>query len=275
MESTDSLTKAAGLVLEQKPQLNLDELASRSGELKAVIVLPPDPDVQKLSEQYQDIAFVTIGIDGLTARDNLYIMTNADRHPEWEGFLGGYVSALVTSEWRIGMVTQAGSDEGAKAANGFVNGGVFYCGLCNPLFPPFVDYPYTLSLSSNAAQPEWQSVADDLIKSGVTTVYVYPEVAGPDFLAYLAQNGLRIISGEPIFEQIRTSYLATIHQTSIIAVNAAVQDAISGKSAGVYSGEIVVTPIDSSLISEGKMRIINQIITDLVNGTIQATTAGQ
>ncbi len=272
VESANSISKTTGLVLEQKPQLNTAELASQAAGLKLIIVMPPDPDVQRISEQYPDIAFVTIGIDGLTARDNLYIMTNAEGHPEWEGFLGGFVSALVTSEWRIGMVTHAGSGDGAKAADGFVNGGVFYCGLCNPLYPPFVDYPYTLALNANATQSEWQPIADDMIHSGVKTVYIYPEVAVPELLVYLAQNGLRIISGEPVIEPLRPAYLATINQTSSTSVTAALQDAIGGKSPGTYTGQVMVTPIDGNLISEGKMRFINQVITDLLNGTIQATS---
>lgn len=40
----------------------------------------------------------------LTAAGNLYQVAPTGLHPEWTGYMAGYIAAVLTDEWRIGML---------------------------------------------------------------------------------------------------------------------------------------------------------------------------
>ena len=124
--------------------------------------------------------------------------------------MAGYISAIVTDEWRVGALTQAGSNEGLLAGDGFRNGVMFFCGLCQKKYAPFNYDAPVMELNPNASQPEWQPVADNFNTSAVKTAYIYPGVANQEMMAYLAQKGMKLIGSQTPPEALRPAWIATV-----------------------------------------------------------------
>ncbi len=266
LEAARSLVEQNGWQLELVQNYSSAELDSRAGELKAVIVLAPDPGLAEMAARHLDITFFPIGISGLPAAPNIYPIAPQGLHPEWEAYLAGYLAAVLTEDWRIGMITQTGTDDGSRAAAGFTDGGVMFCGLCNPEFPPYTDYPYVLSINAGVAQAEWQPIADDIIQKQIKTAYVSPAVATDELLGYLAQNNIRLITGTPPVADLEAAWIAVIQTDYASSLVSAWTDFIADQPPTSYQAQIKVIPVDTSLLSAGKMEWLNKVIADLTSG---------
>lgn len=268
-QTLQTLVQQSGWELVQKPSIAIGDLDTSSSEVRAIVVLPPDPGVAEMAQKYPGISFLTVGIPNLPELPNLYRAAPNGNRPEWDGFLAGYLAAILTPEWRIGALTQAGSTEGANAADGFVNGGVLYCGLCLTQYPPFTDYPYRMDMNAGLSQTDGQAVADQFIRSGVRMAYVYPTIATPELLVYLAQNGILLLGSEPPPEALQPAWIATIQSDLQSSMQIAWIDLVAGNPPGEYVTRPQIVPGGAGQLTDGKLAMMNSVIDDLVNGVIE------
>ncbi len=264
-----SLAVQSGLSFEAIPNLTPELLTP---DVKVVVVLPPDPGIIDLAGRFPDIRFLSIAIPSIQPSANLFTVGGDGPHPEWSAFLAGYISAIITEEWRVGALTQAGSNEGLLAGDGFRNGVEFFCGLCQKKYSPFNYDPPILELNPNASQPEWQPVADAFIASAVKTAYIFPGVANPELMAYLAQGGMKLIGSQTPPDALRPAWIATIKMDYGSGLQSVWADVISGAPGRVVPAGISVTDVDSNLLTDGKMRLVNALITELTAGAISPNT---
>jgi hypothetical protein len=262
----------AGFEMEQKPSISMADLDGSASQLHAVIVLPPDPGIAEMAQKYPGISFLAVGIPNLPEYPNLYQAVPNGNRPEVTGFLAGYLAAVLTPEWRIGILTQAGSQEGSNAAEGFVNGGVLYCGLCLTQYPPFTDYPFRMELNPGAQQADWQGIADQFVASGVRMAYLYPTIASPELQSYLAQKGIYLIGNNPPPNELQAAWVATIQSDLVSPIQAAWRDMAAGNPPGNYDSRPQINPGGAGLLSEGKLTMLNHVIDDLVSGVIEPLT---
>ncbi len=267
-----SLSEQSGLMMEQIPAVNLSDLEANANRLTTVVVFPPDPGLSEMAGRFPEIRFISVGIPNLPELPNLYRVANEGSKPEWDGFLAGYLAAIIAPEWRIGILTESNSEDGERAWQGFNNGGILYCGLCNPQYPPYTDYPYRLDLASDSSLDDWQRVANQFIQSGVRVAYVYPGVAQPDLMSYMAANGILLIGSTPPGEDIKASWVATIQTDLLSPLRNAWQDLISGKSPGIYPIRPKIISEFTGYVTEGKLLLLESVINDLTSGAIDPLT---
>ena len=103
-----TLAGQSGLSVETLPNLTPELLTA---DVKVAVVLPPDPGVNDLAGRYPDIRFISVAIPSIQPAANLFVVGADGTHPEWSGFMAGYISAILTNEWRVGALTQAGSND--------------------------------------------------------------------------------------------------------------------------------------------------------------------
>ena len=182
---------------------------------RLVVAMPPDPGIINLAAANPQVQFLAVGIPGIQAASNLSVIGSEGERPDQQGFLAGYLAAVITKDWRAGVISRGDMVEGKAARLGFTNGVIFYCGLCRPAYPPFIQYPQYVELSEGASQAEQQAAADILIQNGVKTVYVFPGAGDETLLDYLAQAGVNLIGSGTAPEQLRSSWIASIRVDEI------------------------------------------------------------
>jgi hypothetical protein len=261
-----NMVEQSGLVLEQFPSLTAQDFQNRATEVKLMIVFPPDPGLAEWISTYPQITFIPVGIANLTASPNVYPILPDGLHPEWDAYMAGYLAASITDDSRIGIVTQASSADGTKRSEGFINGGVMFCGLCNPVYPPYEDYPLTVEIIAGSQQTEWQPVIDSFLARQVKTAYVDPGVATPELLLYLAQYGVKLISSTTPPLGLEPAWVAVIQTNYFKAIQTAWADALAQNPAGSYPVDITVQPMDTTLVTDGKLQWLNRVISDLTSG---------
>ena len=149
------LTATNGLVYLERESLTAADLSDNA----LVVTLPPDPGLADLISTFPSVQFIGIGISGLPVAPNLATIGVQGSQPDYQGFIAGYLAALVTDDWRVGVLSTNGTEEGLAARMGFITGATYYCGLCNPAYPPFNDYPLYAEAAAGSDALTWQGTA--------------------------------------------------------------------------------------------------------------------
>lgn len=100
-------------------------------------------------------------------------------------FLAGYLAAVVTYDWRGGLLA---SENEKAAAAAFEDGGRYFCGLCRPLHPPFLAYPQYALAPAGATEEEWDIALQRLTQTRVKTLAVSPAALAAVGVKALPQN---------------------------------------------------------------------------------------
>ena len=257
----------AGLRWQVRQRLTENDLIP---SLRLVVVVPPDPGLSVLVASAPDTQFLAVGIPGLEAAPNLTsIGTDGDR-PDQQGFIAGVIAAMLSDDWRVGVISLSDTVEGRSARTGFLNGVVYFCGLCRPAHPPFYEYPLYIELPSTASTAEWQEAANYMVDHAAVTVYVYPGAGDESMLSILATAKVNIISsGEPP-RAARSSWVVSLTTDPLPLIQSQVKGLLDGSLSG---GQSLVVPIQFTQTNQlkltpGKQRLAGQILSDLQAGYI-------
>ena len=266
LESTLSeLSNAQGFRFQVRPTLTPEELTP---DVHIVVVLAPFSGLNDLAATAPQTQFVGVDISDLEPSGNLSVIGPDGAAPDQLGFLGGYIAAVVTSDWRVGTISTNDSPAGIGSRNGFLNGAVFFCGFCNPTYPPFYEYPLFVGLHSGATPAEWQVLADTIRDNYVETVYVAPSADGNQLLAYLVGADINLIGGVTPPDDIRRNWVATVHSDATGALQQIWPDLVNGTGGFRLPLTLKISNVNEDLFSPGRQRLVEQIRLDLQNGFI-------
>jgi hypothetical protein len=262
----DTITQA-GLQWQVRQQLTVEDMLP---ELRLVVTLPPDPGLAELVAAAPQTQFLAYGIRGLEPAPNLTTIANGGGQPDQEGFIAGEVAAMISADWRVGVISLSDTTEGKAARSGFLNGTVYFCGLCRPVHPPFYEYPMYFELPSTASTAEWQEAANYMIDHAAETVYVYPGAGDDAMLSVLANGGINIIGGIAPPQAVKSSWVVSITTDPISFIQGQVAVLLDGSLAG---GRDLFVPIqfnnvNPAIFTPGKQDLASQTVSDLLGGYI-------
>ncbi len=259
------LAAEGGLTLEARTQLASLDLEPEVGILVAA---PPDPGMLNLAAANPQVQFIAVGIPGLQPAQNLSVIGSGGERPDQQGFLAGYMAATVTPDWRVGVISRADTNAGKAARNGFTNGVVFFCGLCRPAYPPFIQYPLFVDLPGGASAADQQAAIDTLVANAVKTVYVFPGAGDNTLLEGLAQAGLKIIGGARPPASLTGQWVASIRPDVLVAVRQAWSRLMAGEKAIGLDVPVAITDQNLALLSTGRQRLVQSLLDDMLAGFI-------
>ena len=236
--------------------------------LKVVVALPPDPGIAALAATAPQIQFLAVNIPGVTAGGNISTIGGAGDNPDLPAFLAGYIATMLSTDYRVGMVGEKDSPRSDLAAQGLANGREFYCGLCNPVAPPWYPYPIVVNMPADVSDGEANAYADALNDRQVLVTYIFPTVQKPSQLSYLSSLGIWMIGENPPPEDARENWIATIQPDWIAAVQSAWSDISAGNGGKSYPSPLTLSDINPDLLTEGKQRLAEQMLADLLAGRV-------
>ncbi len=264
------LAQENGMRFQVRNSLSPDELQAELPELKVVISLPPDPGLVALSAAAPGVQFLAVGIPGISAASNLSTIGGADQAVDKQAFLAGYISAMLASEWRVGLLTERETPGGDATWTAFENGYHYFCGYCrNPYFAqPYPSYPIVYRIPTDTPENEYTGWAAGLLDNYVKAAYIYSEVATAEVIAYLAEYGVLLIGQDTPDEEVRDYWIASIQPDVLPAVQAIFPDLVAGIGGQTVSTPLILTDVNEDLLTEGKLRDAQAVLDGLLNGTI-------
>lgn len=242
--------------------------AQLSPNVRVVVSLASRNEVEPLASVLPQVQFLALNASDLVPAENLSLVITGEPSRDQLGFLAGYILALGTPDFRVGVLSQAGTPEGQITRDAFVTGARFYCGLCNARFAPVEYYPFTAEVSDPANPADWQAAVDALLAKSVTSIFVQPELSTPELIAYLNSKNITLIGveGQPNLESIQR-LLGVL--SSGIDIEPALGRLLLGESVGVVKAGIELKQVNRDLFSDGRVILFERIKQDLLDGYIK------
>jgi hypothetical protein len=191
------------------------------------------------------------------------------------GFLGGYLATAITAHWRVGILSVSDSRGGQAALQGFNNGVVYYCGLCRPAYPPYVQYPVAAEVPANAELAELQAAVDNLAAQFVNTVFVMGDLMSPELATYLASKDIHVISdalppaaGDP-------NWVATVNTgDSMLLIRQFWPTLMAGTGGELAETALGLEAVNPTWLSPGRQQYVEEVMNKINEGIIDTGVEG-
>jgi len=258
------LAQASGLRFQVRNALTAADL---DPGLKVVVALPPDPGIAALAAAAPQVQFLAINIPEVAAGGNISVLGN-NSQTDVSAFLAGYTAALITDDYRVGMIIPKDNADAIRALNAFANGMRFQCGVCRPIFFYNWSYPQYVEIRAEEDLANYDAYADILIlQYKVSTIYLYPDIATLDLETYIGTTGASMI-GTISPEQRPAGWVMTIQPDIIKAIQNSWPNLVAGQGGVTVQSPLGLSDIDPSLLSPGRQRLVEQTLSDLQAGLI-------
>ncbi len=258
------LTQAAGMRFQVRNHLTPADLEPG---LKIVIALFEDPGLAVLAPAAPQVQFLAIGIPGIGAGGNVSVLGDTSR-VDIAGFLAGYTAAMLTDDYRIGMLLPKDNTDAIRMFNSFSNGMKYYCGLCRPYFFLPWSFPQYLEIPAEEDPNNYDAYADILIlQRKVGTLLIHPAVQTQDLIDYIGTTGVYMI-GVSAPQQRPAGWVMTIQPDTVKAIQTAWEQLLAGQGGMTVQAPLGLSDVDPSLLSPGKLRLVQTTLDDLQAGLI-------
>ncbi len=237
--------------------------------LRVVVTLPPDPGpgLAALAAAAPQTQFLAINIPDLSAGGNISVLANTVQ-TDVVAFMAGYIGAMITDDYRIGMIYPDGNAEALSALDAYTNGRAYFCGICRPYYYLPYDFPQSIPIPAEEPPENYGGYAVYLIQQReVDFIYVYPDIATPELLAYIGSSGAVQVgsapqSGLPLY------WTASLSSDTIGAIQAAWPNLIAGQGGQAVQSPLRLADVDPNLLGPGKQAQAQQVLAELLVGRI-------
>lgn len=258
------LAQAAGMRFQVRNTLTTADLEPG---LQIVIALPPDPGIAALAAAAPNVQFLAISMPDLAAGGNVSVL-GGNSQSDTAAFLAGYTAALITDDYRIGMMMPRDNADAIRAFNAFASGMTYYCGTCRPFYYLDWTFPQYIDIPADEKKENYHAYSDILMsKYKVRTIYLYPDIATLDLETYIGTTGTLMI-GTQTPEKLPAGWVMTIQPDVVKAIQSAWPQLIAGQGGVTVQSPLGLSDIDPNLLSPGRQRLVEQKLLDLQSGFV-------
>ena len=242
-------------------------------DFRLVVVLPPYPELETLAQSAPDTKFLAVGFNDLDPLDNLSVLHFGGGDYDVQGFVAGYIAAMITTDWRVAVLSIQESEDALAAREGFWVGVKYFCGLCNPKYAPMginYVYPKYIDLPVDASDLEIEANVNLLIDRAVNTFYIVPGAGDPQIYRMLTSNNKLILGpGSDFSEEYRDHWVASLEYDLVAALEDFWPEFLSAESGIEQTPPLLITDINSELLSPGKLQLVERIFEEVSKGYIK------
>ena len=244
-------------------------------DFRYVVVLPPYPNLKALAQGAPDTKFLAVGFNDLDPLENLSILRFGGGDYGVQGFVAGYIAAIITTDWRVAVLSVQESDDALAAREGFRVGVKYFCGLCNPKYAPTginYIYPKYIDLPVDASDLEIEANVNLLIDRAVNTFYIVPGAGDQKIYRMLISNNKLIIGpGSDFREEYRDNWVASLEYDLVQAFKEYWPEFLENQSGSEHIPPLLINDVNPDLLSQGKLQAVKSIQEEVSAGYIKTT----
>lgn len=260
------LAQASGLRFQVRNTLSELDLEPT---LRIVIILPPDPGpgIAALAAAAPQTQFLAINVPNITAGGNVSVLANSVQ-TDVVAFMAGYIGAMITEDYRIGMVYPDGDPQALSALAAYTNGKTYFCGICRPFYYLPHDFPQSIPIPVEEVPENYGGYVVYLIQQReVDFLFIYPDIATPELLAYVGNSGGVQVGNSPQ-SGIPLYWAASLSSNTIGAIQAAWPNLMAGQGGQAVQSPLTLANVDPNLLTPGKQAQAEQVLADVLAGRI-------
>jgi len=260
-----AFVESSGFQLTRLPAL--DAAAAPAG-LRLVVAVAPAPAVAELATVMPQVQFVAVGYADLPLAANLTVVSGNKAEPAM-AFTAGYIAAVQSEEYRVGVIS-TNDASGQLYSRAFMNGAIYFCGICAPVFPPYEIYPIVVELPPGASPTELEAAAEVMFSRGVTVVHVIPSLQTDAIHQYIAQRGVFLVGTGAPPAGLEGNWSASVVAVPQMGLDEILQAVMDRGALGQIGATL---KIDYAVASEARVRHFEEIIQHLESGFIDPVGA--
>jgi len=250
-----------GWLWQVRPSLAVEDLPPN---LEVLIAVSPADNLNDLVSAAPQVRFLAVGVAGLSTSGNLSALTFGDERADQIGFLAGAIAAMISPDYRVGILGLKDLLSSQAASLAFGNGRTFFCGMCLPEFPPFYEYPLRIELPAGSTAAEWQTAVAVFLDYQVETVFVFDGAGDAASLQYLADQGIVLIGMTSPVDGLVPHWAATLKADPLPYLESALQAVFDGQAGENQVIPLEITDVNPELLSPGRQRMAHEILQDLM-----------
>ena len=259
------LAQASGFRFQVRNHLAPEDVADST--LKIAIILPPDPGLQSLAATAPHVQFLAVNLPDVPAGANISTLAS-EGQVEIPAFLAGYIAAMITEDFHIGMLATQGDPSAGAAFAAFQNGMRYFCGLCQPFYYVPWTFPQYSEVPPDKIATECGGYANQLlVQYKVYALYFFGDVATSECLNYVGTQGAMLI-GTSMPQPRPGGWVVTIQPDPIKAIQVAWPALVAGEGGNAVQSPLGLADADATLLTAGKERLAQQALDDLLAGRL-------
>jgi hypothetical protein len=255
---------ASGWAVEQRDSLLPAEIRPA---VKVIVLTEPTNNLVDLVVAAPQVQFLVFSPMDVIPGPNLTIIR---QRVENQIFMAGYVSALISPDYRAAALLPSDGPVGEQLQDAFVNGARYYCGTCAPGWPLGVYYPAAAALPTGSPGDAWQAAAVDQFDAKKAEVFfVAPEAAAhPEVITYLQgrtqfDQTVRVVGITPPPDALRPQWAATVAFDNQSALQAAWDSMAAGNSGGLVDAPLILQHVNRDWLGSGKVRLVDMLLEEI------------
>ncbi len=266
---------------EQALQGLMQELATQNGDMfearaslapgdvqpgwRVVALAAPQDNLAEIAGGAPETQFVVISPVDLQAPANVSVIRV---HKEYEAFTAGFISVLITNDWRAAGLFPSDTALGGTIDDAYRNGGAYFCGRCIPQLSPYVRFPVPVSMPAGSPMADWQNASNTLSQSVIYTLYVDGQVSTPELLYDLGSRGFYLFGGQTPTDEVRPRWALTLQTDVVSPLKELWPGLVKGEGGKVVSAQLTFTDVDPAVFTPGKQALTESMVADLTKGYI-------
>ena len=254
------LASAGNLIVDGLTALQVSDLGP---DVRIVVLLTVPANLDELLTAAPKVQFVVLSAGtALDPRPNLSLIQQS---PENAAYLAGFIATIISPDWRSAGLLP---DAPAGLAEAFQNGGRFYCGRCTSLHGPVTAFPLAAALPAGSSLSAWQDSLTQMQAKLLETIYIDPTISSPDLLTLVSGQSLVLVGGQAPSDELRPRWAATVSADLLGPLQTLWPDLLAGKGGQTLPAALQITDANENLLTPGKQRLAQDVITGLQDGTI-------
>jgi hypothetical protein len=236
-------------------------------DVRAVIGLGADVDIAGFAPTYQEVDFIAINNPNAIPASNISVIGDPADDSKRLAFLAGYLSALISTDYKVGALIAEDSANKDELIEAFVIGAEYFCGICQPKYPPYNNFPQFITLPLANAENGYEEVVKSIVNLGVENLYVNESLASAQLLGYLSEMGFNIVS-EQSPDVMTNNWIGTLQLDPGPSLGVAWSGILADSDGGQFPNAIVLVDMNTNLITEGRYRLFEEMLADLETGLV-------
>jgi hypothetical protein len=260
----ESLAAESGMMLVTVEGLAPDRITP---DVKIVIGMGTGLDLNGLAASAPNVSFAAINDPDAAVTENLSLIGDPVVGMRQQAFLAGYVSALISQDFKIVALIAEENPLSDSLVESFVVGARYFCGICQPIFPPYNPFPQWQALSSGIAQDGFRTVIDSYDNIGVEVIYIQGELVSPERLAYLEEVGMKVVSDRSS-DVVSNNWIGTLAMNLVPSLEALWPDLLGGMPGRLVPAAVTLRDTESGLMTAGRYRLFEAMVVNVQTGMV-------
>jgi len=262
-KSLEVLADESGFVLFTEEGLSIELMSN----VPVVVAVGESIDINNLANRYPEVSFVAVDNNSAAPSVNLNVIGDPIVDQQRRSFMAGYLAALLSDDYKVAALAPVEGSSTETVLESFVVGVRFFCGICQPKYPPFQSFPQWETIPLGSSADTYQPILENYKNIGVEVIYAHGDLVSSEILTAITDLDIMMVGDQrPLTTS--NNYVGTVLSDPRPALENLWQDLMNGNDGFQTPASIALVDRNFNLLSEGRYQLFMEMADNLQVGLV-------